>query len=73
LGCAPAFKELFPQIGSECLEEPTTLARLHNIALAKCLENLKSKLPGFKYSIFDFYNALGDRVNNPTKYGRLSA
>ncbi|GLT53858.1 hypothetical protein SLA2020_270970 [Shorea laevis] len=69
LGCAPAFKEMTPQIGSECAEELTALVMLHNRALAKSLKNLENKLPGFKYSIFDFYNALGDRVNNPTKYG----
>jgi hypothetical protein len=60
-----------PQLGSECAKEPSALARLHNRALAEVLKKLESKLPGFKYSIFDYYNALGGRVNNPSKYGRL--
>lgn len=60
-----------PQLGSECAEEPLALARLHNRALANVLKKLENKLPGFKYSIFDYYSALGDRVQNPSKYGRL--
>ena len=71
LGCLPAMKARSPQLGSGCAEEPSALARLHNSALASVLKKLESKLPGFKYSIFDYYNALGDRVNNPSKYGRL--
>ncbi|KAK4591482.1 hypothetical protein RGQ29_021615 [Quercus rubra] len=69
LGCLPAMKARSPQLGSGCAEEPSALARLHNSALASVLKKLESKLPGFKYSIFDYYNALGDRVNNPSKYG----
>ncbi|KAL0009719.1 hypothetical protein SO802_004827 [Lithocarpus litseifolius] len=69
LGCLPVMKARSPQLGSGCAEEPSALARLHNRALANVLKKLESKLQGFKYSIFDYYNALGDRVNNPSKYG----
>ncbi|XP_041017971.1 GDSL esterase/lipase 1-like isoform X2 [Juglans microcarpa x Juglans regia] len=69
LGCLPAMKARDPQLGSECAEEPSALARLHNRALANVLKKLENKLPGFKYSIFDYYSALGDRVQNPSKYG----
>ncbi|KAI9162212.1 hypothetical protein LWI28_024948 [Acer negundo] len=31
--------------------------------------SLSNKLPGFKYSVLDYYYALGDRINNATKYG----
>ena len=71
LGCLPAMKASNPQLGILCAEELSALARLHNRALANVLKKLESKLPGFKYSIFDYYNALGDRVSNPSKYGRL--
>jgi hypothetical protein len=57
---------------SECVEPPLALAMLHNKALAEALKNLKTKLPGFKYSIFDYYHELLDRIKNPSKYGRFS-
>ncbi|XP_050383854.1 GDSL esterase/lipase 1-like isoform X3 [Argentina anserina] len=69
LGCIPTVKSGNPEVGSKCLEEPLKLARLHNRALSVALKKLESHLPGFKYSIFDYYNALGDRVNNPSIYG----
>jgi hypothetical protein len=65
-------KAMNPQLGSECADEPSALARLHNRALANALKKLESNLPGFKYSIFDYYNELEDRIKNPSKYGRLS-
>ena len=71
LGCLPAMKAMNPQLGGKCAKEPSALARLHNRALANALKKLESKLPGFKYSIFDYYNALLDKVNNAPKYGRL--
>lgn len=71
LGCIPAVKSGNPEVGGKCLTEPLTLARLHNRALAIALKKLENHLPGFKFSIFDYYNALGDRVNNPSKFGRL--
>ncbi|KAE7998999.1 hypothetical protein FH972_003487 [Carpinus fangiana] len=69
LGCVPTMKAMNPQLGSECAEEPSALARLHNRALANALKKLESNLPGFKYSIFDYYNELEDRIKNPSKYG----
>ncbi|XP_030932295.1 GDSL esterase/lipase 1-like [Quercus lobata] len=69
LGCLPAMKAMNPQLGGKCAKEPSALARLHNRALANALKKLESKLPGFKYSIFDYYNALLDKVNNAPKYG----
>ncbi|XP_050383855.1 GDSL esterase/lipase 4-like isoform X4 [Argentina anserina] len=69
LGCVPATKAMNPSLGSKCSEEPLTLARLHNRVLFSYFEKLEKSLPGFKFSIFDYYNALGDRINNPSKYG----
>ena len=69
-GCTPRAIAGSHQHG-ECVEELTALSRLHNRDLTNVLENLESKLQGFKYSIFDYYNELRDRVKNPSQYGRL--
>ncbi|KAJ0007970.1 hypothetical protein Pint_29322 [Pistacia integerrima] len=69
LGCLPMMKSLDPTLGSACSEAPSSLARLHNRYLAVVLKKLSTQLPGFKYSIFDYYNAIGDRVAYPSKYG----
>lgn len=69
LGCLPIMKTMNPELGSNCAEEPLALARLHNDYLSITLKKLESQLPGFQYAIFDYYNSLGDRVMNPTKYG----
>ncbi|XP_031258103.1 GDSL esterase/lipase 1-like [Pistacia vera] len=69
LGCVPMTKVFDPSIGSGCAEEPSSLARQHNRYLAIFLKQLETQLPGFKYAIFDYYIALGDRVANPSKYG----
>jgi hypothetical protein len=70
LGCTPSSIAGSHQHG-ECVEELSALSRLHNRDLANVLENLESKLQGFKYSIFDYYNELRDRVKNPSQHGRL--
>ena len=73
LGCVPIMKEIkLQQGGMGCIEESTELAKLHNIALSKVLQELESKLKGFKYSISNFYTFLEERMNNPSKYGMLS-
>lgn len=70
LGCVPIMKEIkLQQGGMGCIEESTELAKLHNIALSKVLQELESKLKGFKYSISNFYTFLEERMNNPSKYG----
>ncbi|CAN6573657.1 unnamed protein product [Malus baccata var. baccata] len=69
LGCRPADKQGYPQADGGCVEGLSALARLHNKALANILKNLESQKPGFKYSIFEYYDAIDDRVNNPSKYG----
>ncbi|KAE7998996.1 hypothetical protein FH972_003484 [Carpinus fangiana] len=70
LGCTPTMKFVLDSPhASECVEPPLALATLHNKALAEALKNLETKLPGFKYSIFDYYHELLDRIKNPSKYG----
>ncbi|KAL6137373.1 hypothetical protein ACLB2K_062665 [Fragaria x ananassa] len=70
IGCLPYAKQSSDtQLVLGCVEGLQTLARQHNKALASVLKELESQLPGFKYSIFEYYDALGDRVLNPSKYG----
>ncbi|KAK3013030.1 hypothetical protein RJ639_008231, partial [Escallonia herrerae] len=69
LGCLPIAKPLIPGNTSECMEDITTLVKLHNQALPKVLQKLEVQLKGFAYSIFDFYTALSERMDNPRRYG----
>lgn len=55
--------------GKSCIEDLCTLANMHNHVLSQSLKNMERRLPGFKYSIFDYYHAIRDRVLHPTKYG----
>ncbi|KAH7865420.1 hypothetical protein Vadar_006469 [Vaccinium darrowii] len=53
----------------ESIEEVTTLAKLHNKALAKTLRKLQAQLKGFKYSNFHLYSSFMERIDNPSEYG----
>ncbi|GLT60003.1 hypothetical protein SLA2020_327940 [Shorea laevis] len=68
LGCTPGSKESF-NLTTDCAEALQNIATMHNNALNVVAEKLASELPGFKYLVFDFFNALMDRTQNPTKYG----
>ena len=35
----------------------------------ECLKKLEKQLPGFKYTIFNFFKVFADSIHNPTKYG----
>ena len=61
----------YPELKGSCSSKFLSHAKLHNKALSNALKKLSNKLPGFKYSILDYYYALGDRINNATKYGTL--
>ncbi|WMV54396.1 hypothetical protein MTR67_047781 [Solanum verrucosum] len=72
LGCTPGSRALNFQQGNKsgnCIQQLTTLAKIHNSALPKMLKQLEQKLPGFKYSLFDFFKVATERINNPSKYG----
>ncbi|XP_055834679.1 GDSL lipase-like [Solanum dulcamara] len=72
LGCTPGSRALNFQQGNKsanCVEELTTLAKIHNSALPKMLKKLEQQLPGFKYSLFDFFKVATERILNPSKYG----
>ncbi|KAF9664128.1 hypothetical protein SADUNF_Sadunf17G0124000 [Salix dunnii] len=58
--------------GSGCMEEITVLAKLLSRALPQALNELKSQLKGYTYSIFDAYTVAAAIFNNPSKYGEDS-
>ncbi|XP_027337344.1 GDSL esterase/lipase 1-like [Abrus precatorius] len=69
-GCSPGIR-YFINNGSTgpCYEEVSAIARLHNYKLSKMLQKLEKQLKGFKYSINDFYSAVSQVMNYPSKYG----
>lgn len=66
LGCTPSSRVVST---GDCDPDLMELAREHSQAFSNALKKLESELPGFKYSVFDFYDALNNRINNPLKYG----
>ncbi|KAI9119735.1 hypothetical protein K1719_009124 [Acacia pycnantha] len=69
LGCTPSNRATTTNPSGRCVEFLLAMARRHNRALSVALHKLERRLPGFKYSIFDYYNAILDMGNNPSKYG----
>ena len=67
LGCFPGAR--ISSTNGECLKEVSIYAILHNQALPRLLKQLQSQLPGFKYSLYDFYTNLLQRIDHPSKYG----
>ncbi|KAH1120392.1 hypothetical protein J1N35_003552 [Gossypium stocksii] len=66
LGCLPYIKA---QNGGCCIDGITQFAKLHNSGFPKALNELKEKLDGFKYAHYNFFESVGERLNNPSKYG----
>ncbi|KAJ0006937.1 hypothetical protein Pint_29060 [Pistacia integerrima] len=71
LGCVPMSKQTSDVSDEACAGLPLTLAILHNNALVKKLKTLTSEnsWPGFVFSAFDFFTAVGNRIKDPTTYG----
>ncbi|XP_022715358.1 GDSL esterase/lipase 1-like [Durio zibethinus] len=69
LGCAPFMKALVPGNTGSCFEAAIELAKLHNAAQSKALQELEIKLVEFKYARHDFNISATERLNNPEKYG----
>ncbi|XP_049387956.1 GDSL esterase/lipase 5-like [Solanum stenotomum] len=72
LGCIPTIRALNFQKGvtnGSCMEEVTNMAKFFNSALPEMLKKLEKQLPGFKYTIFNFFKVFADSIDNPTKYG----
>ncbi|XP_031257000.1 GDSL lipase-like [Pistacia vera] len=69
MDCQPETKQSYGLNEDECYQDISELALLLNNALANATRQLETQLPGFKYSIFDYYNLLFDMTYNPSKYG----
>ncbi|KAK6787251.1 hypothetical protein RDI58_015776 [Solanum bulbocastanum] len=71
-GCLPSIRNLNLQKGvtnGSCMEEASNLAKIFNSALPEMLKQLEKQLPGFKYTIFNFFKVVADSIHNPRKYG----
>uniref|UniRef100_A0A803KQX0 Uncharacterized protein n=1 Tax=Chenopodium quinoa TaxID=63459 RepID=A0A803KQX0_CHEQI len=68
IGCMPSMKSMLHYDGS-CLEEPLELARMYNAEFAALANRLQYRLPGFKYTIYDFHTSLHIRVLNGNRFG----
>ena len=68
-GCAPGIRIVKAENNGSCLEEASSLVKLHNKALSKLLRKLEKQLKGFKYSLYNFNINLRQRMNHPSKYG----
>ncbi|KAI9102993.1 hypothetical protein K1719_023432 [Acacia pycnantha] len=67
MGCVPGNR--MSDSDGQCNEKENLLAREHNKALIQVMKQLEREVPGFKYSILDYYTSLRDRIFNPLKYG----
>nr|XP_023881937.1 GDSL esterase/lipase 5 [Quercus suber]POE73701.1 gdsl esterase/lipase 5 [Quercus suber] len=68
-GCAPGIRIIKAENNGSCLEEASSLVKLHNKALSRLLRKLEKQLKGFKYSLYNFDINLRRRMNHPSKYG----
>lgn len=69
MGCLPMSKSRFSHDG-QCVDLLLQLTAEYNRMLSVLLHGLAQRVHGFKYSIFDYYNALLDRIKNPTHHGK---
>lgn len=72
LGCLPYLRASNKNGTGGCMDEVTVFSKLHNSALIEALKELQTQLRGFKYSYFDFYTSLSERIKRPSKYGVFS-
>lgn len=68
MGCLPAMKFMLGFAGT-CAMEPVALAKMHNAGFLAVVKKLESQLPGFKYTVYDFYSSLYLRVLYGKRYG----
>ncbi|XP_031393479.1 GDSL lipase-like [Punica granatum] len=69
MGCLPECKTQFPKFNGSCIPDLLSMPTLSNKELNKTLTDLAERLEGFKFSIFDYFIALMDRIENPSEYG----
>ncbi|GAB2268947.1 hypothetical protein Dimus_003885 [Dionaea muscipula] len=69
LGCMPSTKTYYTGNIGNCVKEPQMLAKTHNAKFLGIAQKLQTQLPGFKYSVYDYYSAAANRVVYNTRYG----
>ncbi|QHO52320.1 hypothetical protein HN51_021267 [Arachis hypogaea] len=69
LGCLPGTRIIKSDGNGSCLQQLSSLAKLHNQALSLALFKLEKQLKGFKYSLYDFNADVTQMINHPFKYG----
>ncbi|KAK4708525.1 hypothetical protein R3W88_029450 [Solanum pinnatisectum] len=71
LGCFPGARAFtFQQNKSgECINELNEMLKMHSLALPKTMKLLQEELTGFKYTLFDLYEVIDQRINHPLKFG----
>ncbi|XP_031266742.1 GDSL esterase/lipase 4-like [Pistacia vera] len=69
LSCMPNVRQKTNNVEVDCVDRFMSQATLYNSFLATVLEQYELKHPGFKYALFDYYNALRDRILHPTEHG----
>ncbi|XP_031399607.1 GDSL lipase-like isoform X1 [Punica granatum] len=64
MGCLP-----FLASNGSCVQALLTMPILHNKQLYEALTSLAERLEGFKFSVFDYFPSLLDRMQHPSDYG----
>lgn len=53
------------------MNELNELLKMHSLALPKWMNQLQEELTGIKYTLFDLYEVIDQRINHPSKFGKL--
>ncbi|TVU32574.1 hypothetical protein EJB05_24307, partial [Eragrostis curvula] len=69
IGCGREVDTRFNVSADGCDNEVNKLAAEFNVALATLLSSFSSKLPGFRYSLADFYGFMNATFANPSAAG----
>ncbi|MCD9559433.1 hypothetical protein HAX54_017390 [Datura stramonium] len=71
LGCFPGARAFLLQQNKsrDCINELNELLKMHSLALPKRMNQLQEELTGFKYTLFDLYKVVDQRINHPSKFG----
>ncbi|PKI38677.1 hypothetical protein CRG98_040935 [Punica granatum] len=69
MGCVPQFQINYPNLSWSCAPELLSMPILHNKELYGALTDFAERLEGFKFSVFDYFSSLLDRIDHPSDYG----
>ncbi|XP_050232240.1 GDSL esterase/lipase 2-like [Mercurialis annua] len=67
--CLPNVRAFNSEKSGGCVKQVTKIVKLHNKQFSIVMKQLQTQLHGFKYSDFDFYKSLSERIKNPFGYG----